>query len=766
MAKSLIVVESPTKARTLSRYLGRGFEVKASGGHVKDLPKNEMGVNIADDFSPNYRVLVGKGKVLKELAESAASSEGIYLAPDPDREGEAIAWHIAQELIKRGVPEENIYRVLFNEITESAVTDALKKPSKLDARKYEAQQARRILDRLVGYKLSPLLWEKVKSGLSAGRVQSVAVRLICDREQEVRAFIPEEYWDISALLAAPSSPSPFHAKLATKGKTKTPLPHEDAVSEVFKGLRGCDFRVSEVKRRKSSKKPPPPFITSTLQQDAARKLGFTAKRTMGLAQRLYEGVKMGNAERVGLITYMRTDSFRVSKTAAQEARSYIEKNLGKEYLPKTSPVYRSKKSAQDAHEAIRPTSVFRTPREVSRHLDRPMARLYELIWLRFLASQVLPALYHKTQVDITAGEYLFRASGLRLVFDGFTRLYEPAKNAKDADEEERDLPHLEEGQELELHELDIEHHCTKPPPRYNEASLIKELEENGVGRPSTYASIIGTVQDKAYVKKEKKRFVPTELGMLVNSLLVQNFPDVLDVEFTARLESDLDKIEEGRASWLDIVASFYDRFHKEMELADAHMADFRGKGLPAEIPCPTCGSPTEIRWGKSGEFLACTGYPGCRFTSDFQRDEAGKMALPEPEEVPEETCEKCGSKMVVKRGPYGRFLACSGYPECRNTRSLSGAAKVPQEETGVPCPEDGCRGSLVARRYRNRVFYGCSNYPKCRFTTSKKPLPKACPECGHTFLVKKKAKGKKAVLACPKKGCSYQEPLGRDGGDP
>ncbi len=753
MKKGLVIVESPTKVRTLKKYLGKDYDVKASVGHIKDLPRKRLGVDKEHDFKPEYEVIRGKGKIIKELKSAANKVEDVFLAPDPDREGEAIAWHIAQELKPPKNRKRRFHRVLFHELTAPAIREAINKPGELDHNRFESQQARRILDRLVGYEISPLLWEKVRRGLSAGRVQSVAVRLICDREREIQAFVPEEYWSITADLEG-DVPPPFQAAVATfKGK-KIRIPDGDKAASIVKELERSEFQVKDVKKRQKKRNPYPPFITSTMQQDAARRLGFSAKKTMMLAQRLYEGVELGSEGPVGLITYMRTDSTRVAKEAAVEARSFIEKRFGKEYLPPSIPVYKKGKSAQDAHEAIRPTSVMRHPDDMESFLDRDAARLYRLIWTRFVASQMAPAILDQTTIVVQAGDYQLRATGTIVRFKGFTELYQdvrPKKEGKEsgAESESGVLPDLKAGDRLKLLKLQPKQHFTQPPPRFSEASLIKALEEKGIGRPSTYATILSTIQDKEYVKLDKKRFYPTELGFLVTDLLTSHFPEILDAHFTAALEKELDGIEEGAVSWIEVLRRFYDLFSQRLATARKEMKSVKATGVPSGLKCEKCGREMVIKYGRAGEFLACSGYPECRNTKDFTRDESGEIKVVDRQNVETGfTCEKCGSPMVLKKGRYGEFLACSAYPECRNTMPVP---------TGVKCPEEGCDGDIIKKSSRRgKTFYGCNRYPACKYASWDRPVQMECPACGSPVLVVAKEEGDTKYLKCPNKKCGYR----------
>lgn len=746
--KSLVIVESPAKAKTIGKYLGKDFTVKASVGHIMDLPKSKLGVDIEKNFEPQYIQIKGKAKVVNELKAAAKKADRILIATDPDREGEAIAAHVAVAVSKTAKTEE-VYRVLFNEITKKAILKAIEQPGKIDTNKVDAQQARRILDRLVGYQISPILWKKVRRGLSAGRVQSVALRIICEREEEIKAFIPEEFWSLTALLAGKLPPQ-FEAKLLKKDEEKLRVKNNDEVQAILAGLKDAAYTVSKVEKKERRRNPVPPFTTSKLQQEGGRKLGFTSRRTMAVAQGLYEGVDLGKEGAVGLITYMRTDSTRVGAEAQQEVRELIAAKFGKEYVPADPPVYKSAKSAQEAHEAIRPTSAMREPDAIKQYLEPDQYKLYKLIWNRFVASQMNPAVIDQTSVDIKASAYTFRASGSVVKFPGFMAVYLEEKSEDQAPSEEDNgeavLPPLVEGDALSLIKLDPKQHFTQPPPRFSEALLVKTLEEKGIGRPSTYAAIISTIQDRDYVNKLENKFHPTELGVLVNGLLVTHFPDILNVTFTARMEEELDKIEEGTMKWADAVRDFYDPFSKDLAAAMTEMKDFKAEQTPTDINCDKCGKPMIIKWGRNGQFLACSGYPDCKNTKPFVRTENGGVEAA-PEETTSELCPKCGSGMVVKRGRFGKFLACSRYPECNHTQGMS---------TGVLCPEDG--GMIVERRSRfGKMFYSCANYPNCKFAVWYKPVPRPCPQCGAPFLTEKYSKKTGPYIACYKKECGYKE---------
>jgi DNA topoisomerase-1 len=743
MTKGMIVVESPTKVKTLQKFLGDDYIIKASVGHIKDLPEGELGVDLDKDFQPKYVTIPGKKKVLGELKKTSKTVKNIYLGPDPDREGEAIAWHIAEEIGNQG---KKVYRVLFNEITKKAVLDALKKPGELQQSKFDAQQARRILDRLVGYQVSPILWEKVRRGLSAGRVQSVAVRIICERERESQGFVSQEYWSLTATLKGKDFPTSFDAKLVKwKGK-KVDMANESEALAMKKRLESVPYTVSKIVEQEKKRHPLPPFITSRLQQDAFRKLSFPAFKTMKIAQKLYEGVDLGEAGSVGLITYMRTDSPRVSSEAVHQVREWINHRFGESFLPSKPNIYKSRKSAQEAHEAIRPTSIDLEPEKVKTYLNKDEWALYKLIWDRFVASQMASAVFLQTTVEIKAGEGVFTASGSIPVFLGFMALYVESEDNHingngQTEGEEKKLPRLSEGEILELLGLTPRQHFTQPPPRFSEATLIKELEEKGIGRPSTYAMILSTIRGKGYVGMEKGKFFPTELGFLVNDLLVVNFPDILNIEFTALMEENLDKIEEGGKGWVETLKEFYIPFEKDLQMAKVSMRDVKREQIPTDAVCEQCGSKMVKRWGKRGYFLACSSYPECRYTREVEENgESQKVET-------DVKCEKCGSPMVVKNGKFGRFLACSNYPTCKSTQSLN---------TGVRCPQEGCEGMLVERRSRKgKTFYSCSNYPQCTFALWDKPIPEKCPQCDAPFLIEKQVKAG-IVKRCYRKECGYR----------
>ncbi|MBI5232821.1 MAG: type I DNA topoisomerase [Deltaproteobacteria bacterium] len=706
MDKSLVIVESPAKARTINKFLGKDFVVIASVGHIKDLPKNKLSVDIANGFMPHYEIIKGKRKTIAELKKATKKAKRIYLAPDPDREGEAIAWHIAEEMDGK---KTEVFRVLFNEITERAVKEAIAHPIALDKNKFEAHKARRVLDRLVGYQVSPLLWERVKWGLSAGRVQSVAVRLICEREREIRAFIPREYWSITAEFTDPS----FNARLAWKDGKKIEIPSNNEAEKILRDLKGAEFAVTDVEKKEKRRQPSAPFTTSKLQQEASRKLGFTAKKTMAVAQQLYEGIDIGKEGPVGLITYMRTDSVRLSSEAISDAREFIGKRFGNEFLPEKPNAYKSKKIAQEAHEAIRPTYVGLLPESIKDSLTRDQLRLYELIWKRFVACQMSPMVLDQTRVLLDAGAYGFSATGSTVRFAGFSQVYVEGKDQIEEDDEEGTLPLISKGMRLAASAIEPRQHFTEPLPRFSEATLVKELEENGIGRPSTYAAILSTIQDRGYVVRENKQFAPTEVGFTVTELLTESFPDLFNIKFTARMEEELDLIEEGRHGWIEIMQEFYTPFKQSLDKASAGMRNLKKEEVKTDLECEKCSKPMNIRWGKNGRFLACSGYPECKNTKDFTIDAQGRVSPVERQEEIKGKCPTCSKPMVVKSGRFGRFLACSAYPECKTTASFS---------TGVSCKEEGCGGVLVEKRAKGgRTFYGCSNYPKCRYAVWKLP---------------------------------------------
>lgn len=764
--KSLVIVESPAKARTLNKILGKNFNIKASIGHVKDLPLNDLGVDINNNFKPHYQTISGKEKILRELKKEAKNADSIYLATDPDREGEAIAYHIAEE-IKKQIKSKLVYRITFHEITKKAVEEAIQNPGSVNLDKVFAQQARRILDRLVGYNLSPFLWKKVKKGLSAGRVQSVALRLIVEREKEIKRFIKEEYWTIEALFQhysvtdSVTSPSQFKARLYKfrdllivdrdkKGKERFLIRDEKEANDILTLLKDKEYRIVKVETKQKKKYPSPPFITSTLQQEAARRFKYSAMKTMKIAQELYEGIELGSEGSFGLITYMRTDSVNVAQEAQRWARDYIKLNFGKEYVPDKLPQYKNKKTSQEAHEAIRPTYSDKSPEKVKPYLTKEQYNIYSLIWNRFIASQMSPAQLEQTvffiepfdsALDLKGTE--FRASGTVIKFLGFMSLYKEA-NDEISEEDEGILPLLQENSLLKLLGIEPIQHFTQPPPRYSEATLVKVLEEKGIGRPSTYATILATIQDRKYVKKEEGKFIPTELGMIVSDLLVAKFPDLMDVSFTARMEDNLDEIENSNLNWVEVVRDFYIPFQQELEKAIKDTEKVKPVDIPTDLICEKCGQKIVSRWGKHGRFLACSGYPKCKNTKQIN-DSIGVNDR-EPETV-NENCEKCGKAMIVRNGKFGKFLACSGYPDCKNTKPFS---------LGIQCPVDG--GDILERKTKKgKLFWSCSNYPQCTFATWYRPISQSCPECEKGLICEKVDKSGKTIHFCISKDCNYSE---------
>ena len=802
MAKALVIVESPAKAKTINKYLGNQYVVKASLGHVKDLPKKDLAVDVDNGFTPRYEVIEGKKKLMAELRAAAKKVDNIYLAADPDREGEAICYHLQEELQPKPGSKQQIFRVMFNEITKNSIQKAFEKPMQVNVHLVEAQQARRVLDRLVGYKISPLLWDKVRRGLSAGRVQTVAVRVIVEREREIRAFVKDEYWTLDCDLNAKKSPL-LTARLFKKNDENPVIGNQETSDGLLKDLEGVEYTVKSVGTKEKRRNPVAPFITSTLQQDSSRKLRFSVKRTMMIAQRLYEGVELGKEGSVGLITYMRTDSVRVSQDAITEVRQFVSEKYGMQYLPKDPILYKTKKDAQDAHEAIRPTSVLHTPDEVAKYLGEDELKVYRLIWMRFVASQMMPAVFDQTTIDVVAkgaegANYLFRATGSVPKFDGFLAVYEEGKDVRDEDDEElkHKLPLVTEGEVLKFKSLRPEQHFTEPPPRYNEATLVKKLESDGVGRPSTYASILSTIQDREYVTKEGGKFKPTELGMVVCDLLLESFNDIFDVKYTARMEEDLDNIEDGKLDWRVAMADFYDRFTKDIEHAEQHMTDVKRMEKPTDLKCEKCEKPLVIKWGKHGSFIACTGYPDCTFTRELTVDLPDVEGADLSEQGEEEYCENCGRPMVLKKGRFGTFLACTGYPDCKTTKQIGGPQKkadVPLEEKcpacdsnmvqkfgrfgefvacsnyptckhvkqktiGVKCPQCS-EGDISERRSKKgKTFFGCTRYPECDFVAWAKPVDEKCPDCSSPYMVEKFLKAG-PVLQCPNGECKFKRVL-------
>ncbi len=769
MATNLIIVESPTKTKTLTSFLGPGYRVVASMGHVRDLPEKRLAVDVKNGFKPSYAVIAERKEHLKKIAEQCRKAKRVYLASDPDREGEAIAYHIVQALKLK-----DALRIEFNEITRAAVLAALNAPRSINTERVEAQEARRILDRLVGYKLSPLLQRRVR-GKSAGRVQSVVLRIICDREREIQAFVPEEYWSLTATLSPqePEEPFPFEAKLVAidgEGKRREAsgegqenkgdrlLRTQAEAEALLQELEGSTYRVASVKQKLQRRNPQAPFTTSTMQQEAARKLGFSNKRTMQTAQTLYEGVGLGEEGPVGLITYMRTDSVRIATEAQTEARDFIVATYGEPYLPNTPPRYKTKGAAQDAHEAIRPTSAHRTPERIAPFLTPDQARLYRLIWQRFVASQMTPALFDITTADIAAGRCTFRATGSVQRFDGFMRVYTEGKDTAEKSDEDKDpLPPLSVDQTLDLLKLEPKQHFTEPPPRYTEATLVKFLDENGIGRPSTWASFIAIIQDRNYVTLTDRRFVPTDLGFKVRDYLVENFKTVMDIGFTQQMETRLDEIEAGKAEKLAVLDGFWKPFEEDLNRA---WGNVRGGGPEAEpvqtdVACPKCGKPMVVRQSERGPFLGCSGYPKCKTMLNM---DGTPIERPAPEET-EHACPKCGKPMVIRNGKNGPFLGCSAYPKCRGTMPLPGAE--PQQEaaaetTGEKCPKDG--GDIVAKKSRRgTTFYGCANYPKCDFAMWGKPVGRACPQCGWPMGEESYRGRRTGKIKCSNKDCGYTE---------
>ena len=757
MTKSLLIVESPTKVKTLKKYIGKDFEVTATAGHIKDLPPQKIGIDIENDFKPEYEVIKGKQKIIKAIKSAAKDITNVYLAPDPDREGEAIAFHTAEILKKKG---RKFSRVLIHELTESGIKESLNNPKELDKDKYDAQQTRRILDRLVGYQISPLLWKKIKRGLSAGRVQSVAVRMICERERDIQAFVSEEYWTIEALLKKDDTKDQFEAKLAKKDGKKIKIPDEKTADEILSEIDKQNLSVDKIIKKTINKTPQPPFITSKMQQDSIHRLRFSAQKTMTIAQQLYEGIELGNEGHVGLITYMRTDSTRVSKEASNEAFDWVKQTIGEAYIPKKIRVFKNKNKAQDAHEAIRPTSVFRTPERVKPFLSNDQYRLYELIWRRFVSSQMSNAKINQVSIEIKAGDYTFTTSGSTTEFKGYMAVY----LAEDGKQKDKELPIFTENEKILKDSISKTQHFTQPPARYSEASLVKALEENGIGRPSTYATILSTIKNKGYVEMINRRFHPSELGIIVNDRLVASFPEILNVDFTAKFENDLDKIESAERNIIEVLSEFYEKFTKTLEIADNSMLSIKGEGLPTGIKCQKCDKgELKIKIGKNGPFAACNQYPECTFSCNYERNEKGeiKLLLNEHSEngTPvDKKCSECGKGLVIKNGRFGTFLACSGYPDCKHTESMPGTSS--NSKTGVKCPESGCNGEIIEKRSkRGKIFYGCDQYPDCKYALWDKPVDKKCPLCDSPVLTEKETKRYGKMLKCPNRDCGYQEAL-------
>jgi DNA topoisomerase-1 len=801
MAKNLVIVESPAKAKTINKFIGKDYVVKASVGHVRDLPKSEIGVD-ETTFLPTYEVLEGKEKVVSELRAAAKKADVIYIASDPDREGEAIGWHVVSLL---GNDATKVRRVLFHEITKNAVRRAMEQPREIDMNKVNAQQARRVLDRLVGYKLSPLLWDKVRRGLSAGRVQSVAMKMIVDREEEITAFKPVEYWSFAAKLDN-NVPPPFTAKLTKVGGKKAEVGNEEDARKIEAALKSGSYVVEQVARKEKKQSAAPPFITSTLQRAAYNRYKYPVKRTMQIAQKLYEGKELGQYGLVGLITYMRTDSVRISDDAITEVRQYIGTKYGADILPEKPNVYKVKKAAQaqEAHEAIRPTSLEFDPDTIKDHLTKEEYYLYKMIWDRFVASQMKPALFDVTDADIANGPYTLRASGEVLKFPGFLAVFRDT--AKDDDDEENSdndkaLPPLNEGDVLRLIELDTKQNFTQPPPRYTEATLVKALEENGIGRPSTYGQILTVIQARDYTYKHEGKFHPTQLGMVVTRLLKESFADILDESYTARLEEELDEIEEGKLEWTTALRDFSEKFNKDLVRAGKEMVEVKRAGLETDEKCENCGAPMVIKFGRFGEFLACTNYPECKTTKEMAKGHAAE-AEAEGEQIvcekcgkpmqlkrsrfgqfyactgypeckhtkdprllkaniptdPQPPCENCGKEMVLKSGRYGPFFSCSGYPDCKTIRKLNGGKSTPPKPTGVKCPNCN-EGDLLERTSRRGIFYSCSRYPKCDFSLNNRPVARPCPKCGAAYLLEKETKREGHIEYCNNPECDYKAPI-------
>ena len=833
MSKNLVIVESPAKAKTINRYLGKDYKVLASIGHIKDLPSKGLGVDIEAGFEPTYEVIPdakkrNNKKIVSDLKKAAKEAETIFLAADPDREGEAICQHLAEEIVPKR-PAKPVFRVMFNEITKNAIKDAFKEPKQVNQNLVDSQQARRILDRLVGYKVSPLLWKNIGGKLSAGRVQTVALRLVVEREREIENFVKTEYWTIIANLGAKLPPA-FDARLykiedktvKTSGfdedlkKSEVHIKDEETATSIVTEANRENFVVDSVTTKERKRNPVPPFITSKLQQEAARKLGFSVKRTMATAQKLYEGIELGAEGAVGLITYMRTDSTRVSDAALSEVRVFIGEKYGAKYLPQKAVNYRSKKDAQDAHEAIRPTDVNRSPESLAKFLSADELKLYRLIWQRFVASQMTAAVFDQTTIDIKAGRFTFRATGSVLKFDGFLKVYQEGRDEKpeseeDSDEERR-LPKVEKGEQLKLNKITPEQHFTEPPPRYTEATLVKALEEKGIGRPSTYAAIMTTIQEREYVEKVEGRFHPTPLGTTVNDVLVQNFDDIFNTAYTARMEEELDEIEEGKMGWRDALQEFYEKFAKDLQRAEANLKNAKQQAIPTDEICEKCGSPMVIKFGRFGQFLACANYPECKTTREVNsRQPSAVSRQPEAEQTADngrrtadgeiEPCELCGREMALKKGRFGSFYGCTGYPDCKNIRKIAKSGQVEQkappveldetcpvdgaklvkrqgrfgefvscsnypkcnyikrETTGVACSRPGCKGEIVEKKSkRGKVFYGCSEYPKCDRVYWDKPVPVPCPKCSAPFLLEKTTKKEGTMHVCANEGCDYKTP--------
>ena len=742
----LVIVESPAKAKTIKKYLGKDYNVTASMGHVRDLPASELSVDIKKNFEPKYEIIKGKEALADDLKKMASESDEVFLATDPDREGEAISWHLSYIL---GLDLDKKNRVTFNEITKNGVKTGMDNPRTIDMDLVDAQQARRVLDRIVGYKLSPFLSSKIRKGLSAGRVQSVALRIVVDRENEIRAFKPEEYWTIDAKFIPEGAKRSFDASFYGDKKGKIEIKNEESAKKILSDVDGAEYRIAVLKKGTRKKSPAPPFITSTLQQDASRKLGFQAKKTMKIAQELYEGVEIEGLGAVGLITYMRTDSLRISDEAIKEVVEYIKNTWGEKYLPTSVRRFKTKASAQDGHEAIRPTMPQLAPEKVRNSLSKDQFKLYKLIWDRFTACQMADCLQDTTRADIEANGYIFRANGYTIKFDGFTVLYQEGKDEKE--EKIKALPKLLEGMKLNLKEITPNQHFTEPPPRYTEASLIKALEENGIGRPSTYAATISTITGREYVTREQKSLKPTELGEVITKLMKDRFSDVVNIKFTAKMESDLDTVEEGKRQWTTVLSDFYDGFNDSLKAAKKEMKDVKIqlKGDMTDLVCEKCGRPMVVKVSRYGKFIACSGYPECKHIIR-NVNKNGEIEEKVEDEISNEICEKCGRNMVVKTGRYGKFLACPGFPECKNVKGMA-------TRTGIPCPK--CGGNIIKRHSKHgKPFYGCDKYPECDFITNDVPIEDACPKCGKNLF---KKGGKNSKIYCMTEDCGYEKKEGK-----
>lgn len=831
MSKNLVIVESPAKAKTINKYLGSDYQVLASIGHIKDLPSKDLGVDIQNEFEPTYEVIPdtrkrNNKKVVSELKKAAKVAENIYLAADPDREGEAICQHLAEEIVpKKG--KQGVYRVMFNEITKNAVKEAFNHPLAINANLVDAQQARRILDRLVGYQVSPLLWKNIGGKLSAGRVQTVAVRLVVDREREIEAFIKNEYWTVGANVSA-ALPPKFDTRLYKiedktiktgnfdeEKKNETHIKDESTATGIVDEAKQQSFVVDSVTTKERKRNPVPPFITSKLQQEASRKLGFPVKKAMMVAQKLYEGIEIGSEGAVGLITYMRTDSIRVSEGALGEVRDYISGSYGPQYVPEKAIYYKGKKDAQDAHEAIRPTDVNRTPESLSGYLTSDELKLYRLIWQRFVASQMMPAIFDQTTIDIAAGRFTFRATGSVQKFDGFLKVYQEGRDDKkqdgsedEEDDEDKNLPRVEKGEVLKLNGVTPEQHFTEPPPRYTEATLVKALEERGIGRPSTYAAIMTNIQDREYIEKVESRFHPTALGTTVNDVLTSNFTELFNPDYTARMEDQLDEVEDGKLGWRLALKNFYDKFSVDLKAAEENIKKQKKQEIPTDEICEKCGSGMVIKFGRFGQFLACSNYPECKNTREVAKKSAATTEGGEAAVQEEIVCELCGKTMALRKGRFGSFYGCTGYPECKNVRKIPKGSEAPvpepipldeicpvdganlvrrfgrfgefiscanypkcdyvkRETVGVKCPKDG--GDIVVKKSkRGKAFYGCANYPKCDAVYWDKPVDQPCPQCKAPFVLQKTTKKEGTFLYCHNEECDYKAPVeatGTEAGD-